>query len=166
MKILVYADWFELGRPHLMGTLSVTHIKGKGVISFEYNSTWLQSGFAQIMDPDLQLFSGPQYLPMAKKNYGLFMDSSPDRWGRLLMDRREAISAKLEARKTKNLFEEDYLLGVFDSCRMGALRFKTEETGPFLNDDAVMASPPWASLRELEFAACNWKKICFRLLNH
>jgi serine/threonine-protein kinase HipA len=158
MKILVYADWVELGRPHLMGTLSVTHIKGRGVISFEYNSTWLQSGFAQIMDPDLQLFSGPQYLPMAKKNYGLFMDSSPDRWGRLLMDRREAISAKLEARKTKNLFEEDYLLGVFDSCRMGALRFKTEETGPFLNDDAVMASPPWASLRELEFASLQLEK--------
>jgi serine/threonine-protein kinase HipA len=158
MKILVYADWIELGSPHLMGTLSVTHVRGRGVFSFEYASAWLKAGFAQIMDPDLQLFSGPQYLPMGKKNYGLFMDSSPDRWGRLLMDRREAISARLEGRKTKNLFEEDYLLGVFDSCRMGALRFKTEEAGPFLNDDVLMASPPWASLRELEFASLQLEK--------
>jgi serine/threonine-protein kinase HipA len=158
MKILIYADWIELGRPHLMGTLTVARVKGRGVFSFEYESAWLQSGLAQIMDPDLQLFSGPQYLPMGKKNYGLFMDSSPDRWGRILMDRREAISAKLEVRKTRNLYEEDYLLGVFDSCRMGALRFKTEEDGLFLNNDALMASPPWASLRDLEFASLQLEK--------
>lgn len=147
MKILVYADWIELRSPHLVGTLSVTHVKGRGVFSFEYASAWLKAGFAQIMDPDLQLYSGPQYLPIEKKNYGHFMDSSPDRWGGLLLDRLEAISAKMEARKIRNLFEEDYLLGVFDSCRMRALRFKTEESGPFLNDDALMASPPWAFRR-------------------
>jgi serine/threonine-protein kinase HipA len=136
-----------------MGTFSATHVKGRGVFSFEYNNSWLKSSFAQIMDPDLQLFSGPQYLPLGKKNYGLFMDSSPDRWGRLLMDRREAITARLEDRKPRNLFEEDYLLGVFDTCRMGALRFKIDESGPFLNNEATIATPPCASLRELEFAS-------------
>jgi serine/threonine-protein kinase HipA len=153
MDILVYADWRELKEPILMGTLSAVHTKGREVFSFTYNKDWIQKGAVQNLDPDLQLFSGPQYLSAEKKNFGIFLDSSPDRWGRVLMDRREAILAKTENRKAKNLFEEDYLLGVFDSYRMGALRFKLDTNGPFLNDNMGLASPPWTSLRELEFAS-------------
>lgn len=153
MDILVYADWRELNEPTLMGTLSVAHTKGREVFSFTYDKKWLEKGLSQNLDPDLQLFSGPQYLSTEKKNFGIFLDSSPDRWGRVLMDRREAILAKQENRKAKNLFEEDYLLGVFDSHRMGALRFKLSPDGPFLNDNRGLASPPWTSLRELEFAS-------------
>ncbi|MDE3213868.1 MAG: HipA domain-containing protein, partial [Bacteroidota bacterium] len=136
-----------------MGTLSVAHTKGREVFSFTYYSDWINNGSAQNLDPDLQLFSGPQYLSGGKRNFGIFLDSSPDRWGRVLMDRREAILAKNENRKLKNLFEEDYLLGVYDLHRMGALRFKQESEGPFLNDNMGLASPPWTSLRELEFAS-------------
>jgi len=153
MDILVYADWRELKEPILMGTLSVAHTKGREVFSFTYDTDWINNGSAQNLDPDLQLFSGPQYLSGGKKNFGIFLDSSPDRWGRVLMDRREAILAKNENRKLKNLFEEDYLLGVYDLYRMGALRFKQEIEGPFLNDNIGLASPPWTSLRELEFAS-------------
>ena len=49
--------------------------------------------------------------------------------------------------------ESDYLLGVHDEARMGALRFKTSPDGHFLNDDQAMAAPPWARLRELEEAS-------------
>ena len=158
MDILVYADWKELTVPTLMGTLSVTHTKGRGVFSFTYNKEWLESGHAQNLDPDLLLFSGPQYLSSEKKNFGIFLDSSPDRWGRVLMDRREAIIAKKENRKIKNLFEEDYLLGVYDEHRMGALRFKLEPDGPFLNDNKGLASPSWTSIGELEFASLQLEK--------
>ena len=158
MDILVYADWKELNEPNLMGTLSVIHTKGREVFSFTYSNEWLEDGYAQNLDPDLQLFSGPQYLLSEKKNFGIFLDSSPDRWGRVLMDRREAIIAKRENRKVKNLFEEDYLLGVYDEYRMGALRFKLEPDGPFLNDNMGQASPPWTSLRELEFASLQLEK--------
>lgn len=153
MVILVFADWRELKEPTLMGTLSVAHTKGREVFSFTYSNDWIDSGTAQNLDPDLQLFSGPQYLSGEKKNFGIFLDSSPDRWGRVLMDRREAILAKKENRKIRNLFEEDYLLGVYDSYRMGAIRFKQEINGPFLDDHMGHASPPWTSLRELEFAS-------------
>ncbi|HJV19620.1 MAG TPA: hypothetical protein VJ552_07040 [Sediminibacterium sp.] len=153
MDIFVYADWKGLEETILMGTLSVTHTKGREIFSFVYNYDWINNGPAQSLDPDLQLFSGPQYLPGEKKNFGIFLDSSPDRWGRVLMDRREAILAKKENRKIKNLYEEDYLLGVFDLHRMGALRFKKEANGPFLNDNMEIAAPPWTSLRELEFAS-------------
>ncbi len=112
----------------------------------------MHSNYIQL-DPDLHFFSGRQYLNDEKVNFGLFMDSSPDRWGRLLMRRREAMMARLEQRKENFLFETDYLLGVYDEHRMGALRFKTEEDGNFLNDNKQMAAPPFTSLRELEQAS-------------
>ena len=158
MDILVYADWIELEDPAFMGTLSVAHTRGREIFSFAYDKTWLDKGLAQNLDPDLQLFAGTQYLATGKKNIGIFLDSSPDRWGRVLMVRREAISARMESRKAKTLFEEDYLLGVFDAHRMGALRFKKETNGPFLHDNASFASPPWTSLRELEFASLQLEK--------
>jgi len=81
------------------------------------------------------------------------MDSSPDREGRLLMRRREAALARQEQREENLLFETDYLLGVYDEHRMGALRFKIEGNGTFLNDNRDMAAPPFTSLRELEQAS-------------
>ncbi len=158
MDILVYADWIKLGGPTLMGTLSVAHTKGREIFSFTYDKAWLDSGLTQNLDPDLQLFAGPQYLSTGKKNFGIFLDSSPDRWGRVLMVRREAISARMESRKARTLFEDDYLLGVYDGHRMGALRFKKDRSGPYLHDNANLASPPWTSLRELEFASLQLEK--------
>lgn len=158
MTIFVYADWKELDNPILMGELTAAHTKGREVFSFEYDEKWLRSKNAQQIDPDLQLYSGPQYLSSDKPNFGLFLDSSPDRWGRVIMDRREAIIAKLEKRKPKKLFEEDYLLGVFDEHRMGALRFKLDRDGSFLNVNKGLAAPPWTTLRELEHASLQLEK--------
>jgi len=105
------------------------------------------------LDPHLGFYRGKQYLPEEKNNFGIFLDSSPDRWGRLLMRRREAWQAKEEGRDERPLFESDFLLGVFDGHRMGGLRFKLNQDGPFLNDHKKMATPPWTSLRELEQAS-------------
>lgn len=149
--IYVYADWPEVNGPLPMGVLTSEMLRGKEIFSFEYDKIWLTSGFAQTLDPDLQLYSGPQYLNDDDKfNFGLFLDSSPDRWGRVLMQRREAAEARLQERKPNKLFETDYLLGVHDGYRMGGLRFKIDPNGPFLSDDEHHASPPWTSIRELE----------------
>jgi serine/threonine-protein kinase HipA len=158
MTIYVYGDWIELNAPTLIGALSVTHTKGREVFSFEYDREWLKNKNVQQLDPDLRLYSGPQYLSGDKPNFGLFLDSSPDRWGRVLMDRREALIAKQENRKPKKLFEEDYLLGVVDEHRMGALRFKVETEGQFLNENKALAAPPWTTLRELEHASLQFEK--------
>lgn len=149
--IFVYADWKEVQGPIFMGTLHAELVRGKEVFSFDYEDEWLQSEHAQLIDPDLQLFSGVHYLNYEDKtNFGLFLDSSPDRWGRILMRRREAAISRKEGRPEQNLFETDYLLGVYDGHRMGGLRFKSEKGGPFLNDNKKLASPPWTSIRELE----------------
>ncbi len=158
MEILVYADWEGLGGPNLMGVLSALHTKGQSVFSFAYEKKWLTKGQALNLDPDLQFFEGAQYLAAGKKNFGIFTDSSPDRWGRVLMARREAVLARTTGKKERALFEEDFLLGVFDSHRMGALRLKTEEGGSFLSGDDRFAVPPWASLRALENASLQLEK--------
>ncbi|WP_282073951.1 type II toxin-antitoxin system HipA family toxin [Polaribacter atrinae] len=148
--IYIYADWKELGKPILVGELFSEQLRGKEVFSFAYNNMWLKSDYAYQLDPDLNLFEGIQYLNDKKSNFGLFLDSSPDRWGRVLMKRREAAIARKEERKADKLFETDFLLGVFDGHRMGALRFKLDKDGAFLNDNEALASPPWTSIRQLE----------------
>ena len=157
-EIKVYAHWQGLQEPAPMGMLSVSPAKGKESFSFEYAATWLKSGFSQIIDPDLQLYSGAYYPRDDKPNFGVFLDSCPDRWGRVLMQRREAAIAKQEDRAAKKLLESDFLLGVYDGYRMGALRFKLDIDGPFLNDNKEMAAPPWTSLRELEHASLHFEE--------
>src|SRR3990172_12625426 len=151
--IQVYANWEGFQEPTLMGILSATPAKGKEIFSFEYTKDWLKSGFTYVIDPELQFYSGRYFPKEEKMNFGVFLDSCPDRWGRVLMERREAALARKEKRTAKNLHESDFLLGVFDGHRMGALRYKLDEKGNFLNDDKNMAAPPWTSLRELEEAS-------------
>lgn len=149
-EIYVFANWIGITNPMYMGLLTAEYVRGKEVFSFSYSKEWLTSGYSQVLDPDLQLFDGTQYASEEKQNFGIFLDSSPDRWGRVLMKRRESAMARREKRNERTLKETDYLLGVFDGHRMGALRFKETIDGPFLNDNKEFASPPWTSLRELE----------------
>lgn len=136
-----------------MGILKADQVRGKEIFSFSYLPEWLASDQIFLLDPDLGLYTGPQYLREEKANFGLFTDSSPDRWGRVLMERREAYHARQEGRRSNALQESDFLLGVHDLYRMGALRFKLHPEGPFLDDNQAMAAPPMTSLRSLEEAS-------------
>jgi serine/threonine-protein kinase HipA len=79
--IEVWADWHTLKKPTLVGKLSAQLSRGKEVFSFEYHADWLKSPYAFSLDPSLKLYSGKQYLTDEKTNFGVFLDSSPDRWG-------------------------------------------------------------------------------------
>ena len=154
--IFVYDD-FSMQNPALMGILYVNSLKGGESYSFEYDREWLKKTSLKItLDPELMLYSGRQY-PFGKTIFGLFSDSSPDRWGRVLMNKRERILAGKEGRKPAKLYDSDYLLGVYDETRLGGIRFKTEPNGAFLSDDKETAAPPWASLRTLEEASRNFE---------
>ncbi|VAW75875.1 Toxin HigB / Protein kinase domain of HipA [hydrothermal vent metagenome] len=150
--IYVFADWEAFNEPTQVGVLRADVVKGKEHFSFAYDDAWLQSGFARQIDPELHLYTGRQYSEESQ-NFRTFLDSCPDRWGRLLMKRREAVIARQEDRKPKGLNESDYLLGVHDMYRMGALRFKQDLDGAFLDNNEYLAAPPITSLRELEHAA-------------
>lgn len=151
-EIFVYADWQGMAKPTLIGTLFADIIRGREVFSFEYDDAWLSSHSYSFFDPDLSHYIGRQYLPNQKSLFGIFTDSCPDRWGRTLMKRRETMAAKEEARQVRTLLESDYLLGVDDFCRTGALRFKLNPKGAFLSD-SDNPIPIWTDLRALEQSA-------------
>ena len=150
--IYVYADWDFIKGPQLIGTLSAHFGKGRKSFSFEYDKSWLLGPNTNYLDPEIQLFSGPQY-PTEKENFGIFTDSMPDTWGRTLMKRREVQIATAENRKAKILYDIDFLLGVYDESRMGALRFKAKKDGPFLDQNDLNPTPPWSELGALQNAA-------------
>ncbi|WP_236627712.1 HipA domain-containing protein [Caulobacter sp. B11] len=56
--------------------------------------------------------------------FGSIGDSAPDTWGRRLMQRAERRQAERDGRPVRALSDADYLLGVADVSRLGALRFR------------------------------------------
>ncbi|MFJ5441470.1 type II toxin-antitoxin system HipA family toxin [Pectobacterium sp. CHL-2024] len=149
----VYASWIPIDTPLLVGHLTFAETSRGGVFSFAYDKHFLTSGYRLQIDPLLALHSGELYNDLADKNFRAFLDSSPDRWGRILMQRRAAIEYRKGLRATTKLTELDYLLGVHDSYRMGGIRFKMAESQDFLDNNTEFSAPPMASLRELEHAA-------------
>lgn len=151
LDIYVYAHWKGMLDAQLIGTLSAHFAKGRKAFSFEYDRAWIKLGRHFLLDPDIQLYSGVQF-PNNKTNFGVFLDSMPDTWGRTLMRRRAAQQAREQNQKIPALHEIGFLLGVYDKSRMGALRFKTDMNGPFLDDNNERPTPPWSSIRELQHA--------------
>lgn len=150
--IYIYAHWQGIQEPKIIGILSAQQAKSKKTFSFEYNKDWLKTEQKFLLDPDIQLYGGPQY-PNQKENFGIFLDSMPDTWGRTLMKRREAQRAKEHSEQPKTLYDIDFLLGVYDESRMGALRFKIDPNGDFLDNNKTTSTPPWSFIRELQTAA-------------
>jgi len=150
--IWVYAHWKSMDQPQCLGVLSSGQSKGRTSFNFKYDDNWFKSTKRFQLDPDISWYSGPQF-PTNKENFGVFTDSMPDTWGRKLLQRRAAQVAKEENRPARSLQVIDYLLGVHDYTRMGALRFKTDMEGPFLDSDNQIPVPPWTSVRELQHSA-------------
>ena len=150
--IWVYAHWLGMKAPKCIGMLSAHYGKGRKSFSFEYNTNWLQSEEQFLLDPDIGWYSGSQF-PNQKENFGIFLDSMPDRWGRTLIQRKAALTAKEKGKSGATLYDIDFLLGIQDETRMGALRFKLDPNGEFLSKDDNYPVPLWSSIRELQHAA-------------
>jgi serine/threonine-protein kinase HipA len=147
--IWVYAHWQGMAEPKCIGILNAQQAKGKKAFSFAYDKAWLNSAEQFLLDPDIAWYAGAQY-SNEKENFGVFLDSMPDTWGRTLMKRRATLIAKEKGISASTLYDIDFLLGVFDESRMGALRFKLSKEGPFLDDNNNYPTPPWTSIRELQ----------------
>ena len=150
--IWVYAHWVGMPEPKCIGILSAHRAKGRKIFSFEYEKDWIQSKEQLLLDPDIAWFTGAQF-PNKKENFGVFLDSMPDTWGRRLLKRKAAQKSKEEGRPTKILYDIDFLLGVYDESRMGALRFKKSPEGTFLEDSENYPVPPWSTIKQLQHAA-------------
>lgn len=145
-RVVVHLDAPDLGHERAVGALVRERSAGTSVISFEYEPGWIAVPASFPLDPSLPLYEGEQYMPTLP---GIFADSAPDRWGRLLLERREALVARREERDRRRLDDWDFLVGVNDWTRMGALRLRRASDGTFV-DDEPLAVPPNTRLRELE----------------
>ncbi|MHB1207841.1 MAG: type II toxin-antitoxin system HipA family toxin [Rhodospirillaceae bacterium] len=150
-RLLVYAD-LE-GVPHLVGRLWGRSARGRESASFEYDAGWLEHPARFPLEPALALGAGPQHTAGDRALFGGLGDSAPDRWGRTLIQRDERRRARAEKRAVRTLSEIDYLLGVGDFARQGALRFAEVEGGPFLKPEDAAQIPPLVRLGDLLTAA-------------
>src|SRR5690606_3586172 len=141
------------GVPHLAGRLWARIRKDRDSASFEYDPRFLESPVRFSLEPALLLGPGPFHTPANKPLFGAIGDSAPDRWGRVLMRRAERRRAEKAGETPRTLREIDYLLMVNDEARQGALRFATQEGGPFLAADNAVPIPPLIELPRLLSAA-------------
>lgn len=134
-RLFLYLDETPLGE------LSIDSVRGRETWMFRFDDAFFLKDFP-VLDPALAPVRGPQF-PQSRGCFGFLTDVAPDRWGRKLIRRREK----------RDLRESDYLLGVCDLTRMGALRLKEDADGPFVAADLGDAAPPWTTLRKLEEAS-------------
>lgn len=122
-------DVYLGNRPARVGTAYFTIGRANAVTTtFQYDAAYLASSQVNI-DPAFALTSGAQYVAGIP---GAFRDSSPDRWGRTIIDRAERAQAREAHIRPRSLSELDYLLGVSDDTRQGALRFAEQGNEEFL----------------------------------
>ena len=148
-RITVYADFDFLASPQEIGVLGYEHIRGKDHFVFEYSLEWLKQHGGLVLSGDLMNAPSPQHPRSMDGVFGFVKDSFPDRWGRLLLDRRERLTAQSEGRPVRMLTNYDYLTGIEDFTRMGGIRYKSEGGEDYLNAGAKYLVPPIESLHAL-----------------
>lgn len=154
-SLLVYADFDWLEEPTLIGELGYESLRGSDSYSFDYDSNWLSKYGGLYLSADLNSYLGKQYTAEGRDLFGCFADALPDRWGRLLLNRREQILAQEEKRPLRRLSSIDYLTAIDDYSRMGGFRFKEEVDGEFINSSSTLRVPPLTDIRTLE--ASSWE---------
>lgn len=120
------------GEQVLAGTAHFTRRRGTLSTTFRYADSYLANRSAYPIDPAFSLYSGAHVsagLP------GAFSDCAPDRWGKNLITKRAQALAARESRHAAALSDVDFLIGVSDLTRQGALRFQAAVNQPFLDPD-------------------------------
>ena len=157
-KLFVFADFDWLDGPTLVGELGYESLRGSDSYSFKFDNEWLNRFGNLFLSADINNYPGQQYTQPDRDIFGCFSDALPDRWGRLLLNRREQILAREEKRPVRKLSSFDYLMGIDDFSRMGGLRFKEEMNGDFINSETTLRIPPLADVRSLAAASMEVEK--------
>ena len=116
--------------------------------TFRYAESYLARTDAYAIDPLMPLVQGNHTMAGVP---GAFADCSPDRWGKNLIAKMTRVQALRDGQTVPSVSEVDYLLGVSDLTRQGALRFRTEPEGRFL--DPGLTVPKLVELPRLLHAA-------------
>lgn len=137
------------GVTHRVGTLRVTARAGRTAATFTYDDGWREVPGRFSLEPAMAVGAGVFALDRGREMFASIGDSAPDTWGRRLMQRMERRTAKREARTVRTLTEADYLLGVADVARLGALRFRRAGEEVFQSPIREGGVPPFVELPRL-----------------
>ena len=157
-ELFIYADFDWLDKPILVGELGYESLRGSDSYSFKYDNSWLRQYGSLSLSADINNYPGWQYTQTERDIFGCFSDALPDRWGRLLLNRREQIIAAEEKRPVHKLSSFDYLMGIEDISRMGGFRFKASQDGEFINCENSLRIPPLTDIRTLVTASMEIEK--------
>lgn len=147
--LFVYGDFDWLETPTFIGTLTYESLRGKDSYGFSFSPEWIGLYPDLYLSEDLRNFSGWQFTGPESEIFACFSDALPDRWGRMLINRKEQIEAQLSGRPVRHLSSYDYLTAIDDFSRMGAFRFSFSEGGPFINCDPDFKIPPLTGVSDL-----------------
>lgn len=142
----------------LVGELGYESLRGSDSYSFKYDNEWLRQYGGLFLSADINNYPGQQYTQPDRDIFGCFSDALPDRWGRLLLNRREQILATEEKRPVRKLSSFDYLMGIDDYSRMGGFRFKEKQDGEYINCEKSLRIPPLTDIRALVAASMEIEK--------
>lgn len=142
----------------LVGELGYESLRGSDSYSFKFDDDWLRHHGSLFLSADLNNYPGPQYTQPGRDIFGCFCDALPNRWGRLLLNRREQILASEEKRPIRKLSSFDYLVGIDDFSRMGGFRFKETKDGGFINCNEALRVPSLTDIRALVAASMEIEK--------
>ena len=156
--LVIYADFDWLDAPVLMGELGYESLRGADSYSFKFDNDWLRHYGSLFLSADINNYPGLQYTQPNKDIFGCFSDALPDRWGCLLLNRREQLLAAEEKRPVRRQSSFDYLLGIDDFSRMGGFRFKESKEGAFINCEQRLRIPPLTDIRALAAASMEIEK--------
>ena len=146
-KVHIYVELD--GELYQVGQLWSRSFRDKEGASFQYEPGWLTHRERFALEPALELTDGTFHTEANRNMFGAIGDSAPDRWGRVLMRRAAARLARASGKQPHTLNEIDYLLGVYDEARQGALRFSESLGGPFLQHSDANPIPPLIELPRL-----------------
>ncbi len=126
----------QIGTEDVLAGRLYAHRDGRAEsATFSYEASYIERPDSYELDPALPLLVGQQQTRNEAAIFGAFSDCAPDRWGRRLIDRAENLRAKDERQASRRFGEIDYLLGVRDDMRQGALRFRTPGSDIYLADE-------------------------------
>ena len=122
------------GRTVRAGDAHFVQRRSGGVTTtFVYAATYLSDPSARPIDPNLPMVSGQQVV--ADRMPGSFQDCAPDRWGRNLIVKRHRATTVGRTGRASTLNDVDFLAGVSDISRQGALRFTLPDSPDFIGSN-------------------------------
>jgi serine/threonine-protein kinase HipA len=137
------------GALRLVGRLYVAAQRGRETATFQYDDAWIASNDSFALEPALSVSRAPHYAGEDRSMFGALGDSAPDRWGQTLLRPAERRQGKAQNRAPRAVREVDFLLGVTESVRQGALRLSLKEVGPSVAPKRPAGLPPLVELPAL-----------------